>query len=161
MANLRKISLILGAVALAVAGVACGEDGDDAGGQEQSFEVEAFDFYFEPTSLQFEPGARVNLSLVNNGEVAHSITINDLDFEAEAQGGDTIENTFTAPTDPGTLDFFCKFHPDDMKGTISIGGADQPIEEDVDTEDEDDEDVDVEVEDDTDDTDSGSTTEEY
>ena len=50
--------------------------------------------------------------------------------------------------EPGSLDFYCKFHPDEMKGVISIGGADQPIEEDVDSEDEDDDaDVDVDVED--------------
>lgn len=159
MSKLRKGFLVAGALLLAVAGVACGEDGEDSGGQEQSFEVEAFDYYFEPTSLQFEPGASVNLTLVNNGSVAHSVTIPDLDFEAEAQSGDTIENSFTAPTEPGSLDFYCKFHPDEMEGTISIGGADQPIEEDVDTN-EDDPDVEVEVEDNTEE-DAGTTEQEY
>ena len=158
MLGLRKISIVAGALALAAVGVACGEDSEDSGAQEQSFTVQAFDNYFEPTSLQFEPGAEVSLSLENSGSVSHSVTIPDLDFEAEAQSGDTIDNSFTAPTEPGTLDFYCKFHPDEMKGTISIGGADQPIEEDVDDPDDDDADVEVEVEDETDD--SGSTTEE-
>lgn len=157
MLGLRKISLVAGALVLAVSGVACGEDSDDSGGQEQSFTVQAFDNYFEPTSLQFEPGAEVTLELENSGSVSHSITIPDLDFEAEAQSGDTIDNSFTAPSEPGSLDFYCKFHPDEMEGTISIGGADQPIEEDVD-QDDDDADVEVDVEDETDD--SGSTTEE-
>lgn len=157
MAKFRKVSLVA-ALALVLAGAACGDDGGDSDAQEQSFEVQAFDNYYEPTSLQFEPGAQVNLTLQNGGSVAHSITINDLDFEAEAQSGDSIENSFTAPTEPGSLEFYCKFHPDEMQGTISIGGADQPIEEDVDTQDEDDEDVDVEVEDNTED-DAGTTTE--
>lgn len=156
MLGLKKVSIVSGALALALVGVACGEDSEDSGGQEQSFTVQAFDNYFEPTSLQFEPGADVSLSLENSGSVSHSITIPDLDFEAEAQSGDTIDNSFVAPDEPGSLDFYCKFHPDEMKGTISIGGADQPIEEDVDDGD-DDADVEVEVEDDTDD--SGSTTE--
>lgn len=157
MLGLRKISLVAGALVLAASGVACGEDSDDSGSQEQSFTVQAFDNYFEPTSLQFEPGAEVTLELENSGSVSHSITIPDLDFEAEAQSGDTIDNSFTAPSEPGSLDFYCKFHPDEMEGTISIGGADQPIEEDVD-QDDDDADVEVDVEDETDD--SGSTTEE-
>ena len=150
MPNLRKVSTVAGLMTLALLGASCGNEEGDSAAQEQSFTVEAFDFYFEPTSLQFEPGAEVNLTLENGGAVAHSITVPDLDFEAEAQSGDTISNSFVAPTTPGSLDFYCKFHPDEMEGTISIGGADQPIEEDVDQPEDDDEDVDVEVEDDTD-----------
>lgn len=156
--KLRKVSVVAAAVVFALAGAACADEGEDSAAQEQSFEVQAFDYYFEPTSLQFEPGANVTLTLENGGSVAHSITIPDLDFEAEAQSGDSIDNSFTAPTEPGSLDFYCKFHPDEMEGTISIGGADQPIEEDVDTND-DDPDVEVEVEDETED-DAGTTTEE-
>lgn len=144
MGKMSKLSILIGVVALVAAGAACEEEQDSAA-QEQSFTVEAFDNYFEPTSLQFEPGAQVNLTLENGGSVAHSITVPDLDFEAEAQSGESIENSFVAPTTPGSLDFYCKFHPDEMTGTISIGGADQPIEEDVDAPDDDD-DADVEVE---------------
>lgn len=157
MHKLRMISIVVAAVVFALAGAACAED-EDSAAREQSFAVEAFDFYFEPTSLQFERGARVHLTLENGGSVAHSITVPDLDFEAEAQSGETIESTFTAPTTPGSLEFFCKFHPDEMTGTISIGGAEQPIEEDVDAPDDDDPDVEVEVDDDTDD---AGTTEDY
>lgn len=157
MHKLRKAAALIGIAALALAGASCGED-EDSARQEQSFTVEAFDFYFEPTSLQFEPGAQVNLTLENGGGVAHSITVPDLDFEAEAQSGESIENSFVAPTTPGSLDFYCKFHPDEMTGTISIGGADQPLEEDVDAPATDDPDVEVEVDDDTED---AGTTEDY
>lgn len=159
MTKVRKMSLLVAASLFTMAGAACGDDEGDAAAQQQAFEVQAFDFYFEPTSLQFEPGAQVNLTLENGGGVAHSITIPDLDFEAEAQSGDSIENSFVAPTTPGSLDFYCKFHPDEMTGTISIGGADQPLEEDVDTEPTDDPDVEVEVEDNTEE--DSTTTEEY
>ena len=160
MAKFRKVYLVAPALVAAAFGVACGQEETDSGAQEQSFEVQAFDNYYDPTSLQFEPGANVNLTLQNSGSVAHSITINDLDFEAEAQSGDSIENSFTAPTEPGSLEFYCKFHPDEMQGTISIGGADQPIEEDVDTN-EDDEDVEVEVEDQPEEDSGNTTTEDY
>ena len=155
MRNRQKFAalLVLGAVALA--GAACGEDDEDSGAQEQTASIEAFDFYFEPTSFQFEPGAEVTLTLENGGGVAHTVTVPDLDFELEAQSGDSVDSTFAMPDEVGTFDFYCKFHPEEMTGTISVGGSDQPIEEDVDTED--DEDVDVEVEDDDEDTDASGT----
>lgn len=154
MSKLWKITLLLIAVAL-VAG-ACGEDDEDSGAQEQTASIDAFDTYFEPTSFQFEPGAEVTLTLQNGGEVAHTVTAPDLDFELEAQSGDTVDSTFTVPEEVGTFDFYCKFHPDEMKGTMSIGGSDQPLEEDVDVDD-DDTDVEVDVEED-DDADAGGTT---
>lgn len=154
MPKLWKLAILL--IAVALVGAACGEEDEDSGAQEQSASIEAFDFYFEPTSFQFEPGAEVTLTLENGGGVAHTVTAPDLDFELEAQSGDTVDATFTVPDEVGTFDFYCKFHPDEMQGTMSIGGSDQPIEEDVDEED-DDEDVDVDVEED-EDADAGSTT---
>lgn len=142
MSKLRKVSIML--VALVFVMGACGEDEEDTAAQQSSNTIEAFDTYFEPTSLQLEPGAEATITLENAGGVAHSFVVPDLDLEIEAQSGDSVDGTFTVPDEPGTLDFYCKFHPDEMSGTISIGGADQPIEEDVDT-DEDDDDVDVEA----------------
>lgn len=131
---------------LALMGTACGDD-EEAGASER-FEMQAFDFRFDPTTLSVSPGATVQLDFSNAGEVAHSVTIPDLDFEVVSESGEDASDTFLAPETPGAIDFFCKFHPDEMAGTISVGGGNQPIEEDVDVED-DDTDVDVEVEDDT------------
>ena len=146
MSKLRKHLIVLFVLSVALVAGACGEEDTDSGAQEQSLEVEAFDNYYESETLLIEPGAEVTLSFSNGGGVVHSVTVPDLDFELEAQSGDTAESTFTAPDEPGSLDFYCKFHPDEMKGVISIGGADQPIEEDVDSEDDEDADVDVDVE---------------
>jgi plastocyanin len=145
MSKLWKLSVLV--VALAVIAPACGEGDNDSGAQEQTLEIEAFDNYYESETLLVEPGAEVTLSFANGGGVVHSVTIPDLDFELEAQSGDSVDSTFTAPTEPGSLDFYCKFHPDEMEGVLSIGGSDQPIEEDVDSDDDDDDaDVDVDVE---------------
>ena len=143
MSKLLKVSILF--VALVLVMGACAEDAEDTDAQESANTVEAFDNYFEPTSLQLEPGAEATITLDNAGSVAHSFTVPDLDLEIEAQSGDSADGTFAVPDEPGTLDFYCKFHPDEMKGTISIGGADQPIEEDVDTDDDDDADVDVDA----------------
>ena len=143
MSKLWKLSILF--IALALLMGACDDGGGDTDAQESANTVEAFDNYFEPTSLQLEPGAEATITLANAGSVAHSFVVPDLDLEIEAQSGDSVDGTFGVPDEPGTLDFYCKFHPDEMTGTIAIGSSDQPIEEDVDTE-EDDDDVDVDAE---------------
>ncbi|MDQ3940006.1 MAG: cupredoxin domain-containing protein [Actinomycetota bacterium] len=140
-------SLALGAALLLVAAAGgCGEEAgdDEPGGTDvaQSVELEAYDYYFEPTALSVELGADVTIEFANNGGVTHSFTAPDLDVEVEAQNGSDATVEFTVPNQPGSFDFFCRFHPDSMNGTISIGGGDVPLE---DQEDDDDEDADVEV----------------
>jgi plastocyanin len=159
MTTRRPRRLIAIAVtALALLGAACGDD--DEGGASESFNIQAFDFRFDPTTLSVSPGAAVQLNFSNAGEVAHSVTIPDLDFEVVSESGEEASDTFTAPEEPGAIDFFCKFHPEEMNGTVSVAGGSEPIEEDVDSEDDDDADVDVDVEEE-DDTSSGSTDIEY
>lgn len=151
MPKLLKLSILFLALALVMG--ACDDGEEDTAAQESAQTIEAFDNYYEQTSLQLEPGAEATITLANGGSVAHSFTVPDLDLEIEAQSGDEVDGTFAVPDEPGTLDFYCKFHPDEMAGTIAIGGADQPIEEDVDT-DEDDDDVDVDADVDVESTDS-------
>ncbi|MDP9066936.1 MAG: cupredoxin domain-containing protein [Actinomycetota bacterium] len=146
MSKLWKLSLVL--VALSMLLAACGTEEEDTAAQEQSVTVEAFDNYYEQTTIALEPGAEATITLANGGGVAHSIDIPDLDFELEAQSGESPTSTFTVPNEPGTLDFYCKFHPDEMTGAVTIGGVDQPVEEDVDTEEDADAEVDVETEED-------------
>ena len=130
---------------VALLGTACGDD--DEGGASERFDIQAFDFRYDPTTLTVSPGAGVQLDFSNAGAVAHSVTIPDLDFEVVVEGGEEASDTFVAPDEAGALDFYCKFHPEEMTGSISVGGGDQPIEEDVDVdEDDDDTDVDVDVE---------------
>jgi plastocyanin len=111
--------LTVGAILLG----ACGED--DGGGESASgetFELVAQDFSFEPTTLELPAGGEVTVNLVNEGEAEHSFTVEELDVETEAGGGASSEVSFTAPDD-GTVEFFCKYHPDQMTGEISVGGG--------------------------------------
>lgn len=115
----------------------------------QEIEIEAYDFYFEEETLLFGLGAEVTVDLINVGDATHSFVVPDLDVEAEAASGETIEMTFSVPDEPGVFDFFCKYHPDEMNGTLSVGGGDIEQEEEIDEEeefDEENDDVDVEVE---------------
>ena len=123
----------------------CGEEQEsEPAAVSQSLSVEAFDFYFEPTTLAVDVGARVTIELTNSGSVSHSWTSTDLDAEIEVAEGESGTVEFTVLDEPGSVDFFCKFHPDEMQGTVSIGDSEEPVEE-APEEDDDDEDVDVDV----------------
>lgn len=147
---MRSSRLVALAAALVlVAAPACGEEEGNEPGTSitQTVELEAFDYYFEPTSLAVELNAAVTVEFANNGSVTHSFTAPDLDVEIETGNGETGTVTFTVPNQPGSYDFFCKFHSDEMQGTISAGGSEEPLEEDPDGDDDDDAEVDVDVED--------------
>ncbi len=123
-----KLTTIVLASSLILLAAACGgTDSAGGGGGEDpdggtTIDVVAQDFSFETTSIEVEPGADVTVTLENEGEAEHTFTIEELDVEAEAHGGETAEASFTAP-DSGSYEFFCEYHPDDMTGTLSILGA--------------------------------------
>ncbi|HET7481840.1 MAG TPA: cupredoxin domain-containing protein [Actinomycetota bacterium] len=124
-----RAGLVAGVVLVALLLTGCGKaDDDPASGEKQEVSMQAYDYYFEPTSITVNVGAEVTLSFKNNGAVTHSFTAPDLDVETVADSSNSSTVTFTAPAAPGSFDFFCKYHPDQMKGTISVGGADQPVE---------------------------------
>ena len=142
---MRKLVLLGAALFVALLPACGGGDEEPGSSVSQTAELEAFDYYFEPTSLLVELGAEVTIEFANNGSVSHSFSAPDLDVEVEAGNGQEATVTFTAPDQPGSFDFFCKYHADEMTGTISIGGGEVPLEEPQETEDDDDADVEVDV----------------
>jgi plastocyanin len=124
MTSVRLVAVVS---ALVLLGSACGSDdsngggGGGDGGGGATVEVTAQDFSFDPTTVELEPGAETTVTLVNEGEQEHSFTSEELDIDVEAEGGEEAETTVTAP-DSGSFDFFCRYHADQMKGTISVGG---------------------------------------
>jgi plastocyanin len=85
--------------------------------------LELDDFYFEPTVLEGEAGQSLTVTMFNEGDAAHTFTIDELDIDQELQPGDkdvTAEVTFP---DSGALVFYCRFHADGgMLGGLSVGG---------------------------------------
>jgi plastocyanin len=121
--RLVAVAVLAGALFLG----ACGDDepeteaGADGGGGSSSIEVTASDIAFDSTSFEVPAGAEVAVTLTNEDDPEHSFSIEDPEFEIEAHGGESAEGTFTAP-DSGTLEFFCKYHPDAMRGEITVTG---------------------------------------
>jgi plastocyanin len=109
---------------------ACGGDDDDSGsgnggdggGEAQSVELTAANFTFDPTTIEAAPGQEIQVTLVNDDSAEHSFTVEDLDVEVEAEGGESADVSFTAP-DSGSVEFHCEYHPDQMKGEITVDGS--------------------------------------
>jgi plastocyanin len=58
------------------------------------------------------------ITIVNKDTVEHSVTSDPKGpFSTDVDGGE--QKTFTAPTQPGTYPFVCKYHST-MKGTLTV-----------------------------------------
>lgn len=126
----RRLLAILAAVVLTAA--ACGDSsedrdppatGEDAGAGASTLDVTATDFAFDPETLEVEPGAEVEVAFVNGGSVSHTFTAEDVGVDVEAAGGEEVTASFTAPDDDATITFVCRFHSDEMTGTITVGAG--------------------------------------
>jgi len=109
---------------VSVLSAACGGDSDEGGPtttaavSAQSITVTAKDFSFDNVNLAIQAGRPVHLTFKNAGTNEHSFTINGV-VDAEAEGGATQTADFTVTRQ--TTEFHCKYHPSQMKGTVSIG----------------------------------------
>ena len=86
-------------------------------------EVGATEFAFAPMNLVLKSGSTVTVQLRNNGAVVHNFEMPDLGVFVESVPGVTEEVTFTVPTDPGTVSFWCNVagHREaGMEGTVII-----------------------------------------
>ena len=118
---------VAAAVILVVGLAACGDDDDSESGDTGSevTESEATDsgttitaanIAFDPSELSVAAGETITLR--NEDDVEHSFTIDDPEIDAEAEGGE--EATAEAPDEPGIYDFHCRYHPDQMTGTLTV-----------------------------------------
>src|SRR5215208_5714529 len=99
-----------------------GDGGDNAASEERpsgpTSDITAKDFAFDPSEVTLEAGKEVTIVLTNEDSAEHNITAEDLDVDADAEGGETGQATVTP--DAGSYDFHCKYHPDQMTGTITV-----------------------------------------
>ena len=79
------------------------------------------DFRFEPAEFLATAGQQATLTVVNKGKVAHNLSIPSLSVDLKFEPGKRQNVIFVAPTEPGGLEFVCKFHQDQgMKGTFRV-----------------------------------------
>ncbi|HET7488728.1 MAG TPA: cupredoxin domain-containing protein [Acidimicrobiales bacterium] len=121
-------------VAVAVAGLAlagCGSSdnggtisgGDDsttAGGAAKTVTVNAVNFAYNPTEIQLTAGQDVQFQLVNGDGTTHNLTVEGLGVDQDAAAGKTAQAPVTKAPKAGTYPFHCEYHPNTMKGTITV-----------------------------------------
>ena len=132
------IGVLVGVLALAAAG--CGGGSDDGGGSasaapttaaettttaggggggETEIQLMASDFKFDKTSLDMQSGSQVKVELRNQGQAEHNFTFTEAGANQDVEAGEDATATFTAPA-AGSYQFFCKYHPSQMKGTVTV-----------------------------------------
>ncbi len=100
-----------------------GSTNSQQAGGGNTITVKAEDFKFDPSTLQVQAGMPLRITLENDGKVAHTFTISELDIDQEVQPGRQATVQVTAPQ-AGTLTFFCRFHQNrGMTGTLTVTGS--------------------------------------
>ncbi len=113
-------------MAVSILGAACADDGSSgeatgsAGSGATAVEVVATDFSFDQEAITLAAGEEVEVTLTNDGSAPHTFTFEEADVVVEAAGGESGTASFTAPSEPGSFEFHCDVHPDQMKGTVEV-----------------------------------------
>jgi plastocyanin len=81
----------------------------DMMGASVTLELEADDYYFEPTFVKASPGAKVMVDVMNEGSAQHTFTIDALSVDKTIPADQKMSITFTLPAS-GVVNFYCKFH---------------------------------------------------
>ncbi|MFV1990550.1 MAG: cupredoxin domain-containing protein [Acidimicrobiales bacterium] len=132
MTNKLTPTLIISLSAALVAGIALARPGDttqandgytNVTSSEQAADspseaatvIEGFAF---DTPISVEAGAVVRVT--NADGVGHTLTAVDSEFDTGTIGGGS-DGVISAPTEPGTYQFFCEIHPS-MRGELVVEG---------------------------------------
>jgi plastocyanin len=85
--------------------------------KDNKLEVEQDDFYFKPTYVKAKKGT-LEVELKNEGNTAHTFTIDSLKIDKELQPGKKATVKVKVPSS-SALAFYCKFHKGQgMQGAI-------------------------------------------
>ena len=96
-----------------------------SGGASKSINVTITDFAFSPNSFTVPAGQQISFSAANNGAVQHSFVIMKLGYHVQThfteadkpnvfwqklaiQPGQSVTDSFTAPTEPGEYEIVCE-----------------------------------------------------
>ena len=118
---MKKILFVF-ALSLALILSGCGGAG---GGASKSINVTLTDFQFSPNTFTVPAGAQISFSATNNGAVQHSFVVMKLGSKVQThfteadkanvfweklaiQPGQTVTDSFTAPTEPGEYEIVCE-----------------------------------------------------
>jgi plastocyanin len=115
----RLYVLLAATIALTLMGAACSSDdggGSTDGGAAADMTVTAKDFEFDPSTVDVSSG-ETTIEITNTGAVEHSFTLDDDSVSQDIEPGETQTVTVNLTATTG---FHCKYHPDQMTGTLQV-----------------------------------------
>ncbi len=74
-----------------------------------SLQIEADNFYFEPTVLKGTPGQKITLTIKNESSTEHNFSIEAQHVDKDIEDGKSQTVSVTLPAS-GTISFFCEYH---------------------------------------------------
>ena len=74
-----------------------------------SVDVEADNYYFEPSVIRGTPGQKVSLALKNSSGTEHNFTIKDQHVDVDLDAHESKTVTVTIPSS-GLVSFYCEYH---------------------------------------------------
>lgn len=74
---------------------------------------------YSPTTITLKKGQKVTFTLKNMDNIKHNLTIKGLKVNTDVPGTKTGKATLI-PKVAGTYEFHCEYHPQQMKGTITV-----------------------------------------
>jgi plastocyanin len=123
---LRLLTYVTVALAVPLALIACGDEGEEAAGQ--TVEVVGTEFAFDPSTINLDESGTYTFHLVNDGEFEHALEIDGHGVEDETDvigGGETADVTVEL-TEEGEYEMYCPVgnHREmGMEGTVIVGGG--------------------------------------
>jgi plastocyanin len=95
------------------------------------------DYFFDPNGITVAAGQTVTFEVTNKGTAIHNMHVGGADGEYKddfckkggadpcsgpntVSGGASATLVWDVPNSPGQFPFRCDFHPDQMKGTITV-----------------------------------------
>jgi plastocyanin len=92
---------------------------DISGKSKASIDIEADNYYFEPTFVKVSPGEKVTVELENEGNTTHTFTSDSLNVDQSLSAGKSKKFTFTVPSDAKAFEFHCSIHQSfGMQGAV-------------------------------------------
>jgi len=104
---------------VAAAGVlaACGSGSESGGSGGTNVPLTAVNITYAPTDIKV-PAGDVTFTVANNDKVEHNLTVENGKVNKDVEAGKTVKAKATLKA--GTYAFHCEYHPDAMKGTITV-----------------------------------------